>query len=65
MFICDIKKYNLLIYMLNFNMIKSMSEEKTNTEAYAEWLDAKEAADKEPGPIASIWLSFKSFFTSS
>ena len=26
---------------------------------------AKEAADKEPGPLASIWLSFKSFFTSS
>ena len=51
--------------MLNFNMIKSMSDEKTNTDAYAEWLDAKEAADKEPGPLASIWLSFKSFFTSS
>ena len=30
--------------MLNFNMIKSMSNElsKSNTEAYAEWLDAKE-----------------------
>ena len=51
--------------MLNFNMIKSMSEEKTNAEVYADWLDAKEAADKEPGPLASIWLSFKSFFTSS
>ena len=51
--------------MLNFNMIKSMTREKTNTETYAEWLDSKEAADKELGPIASIWLSFKSFFTSS
>ena len=51
--------------MLNFNMIKSMSEEKTNTEAYAEWLDAKEAADKEPGRLSSIWHTFKSFFTSS
>ena len=51
--------------MLNFNMIKSMSREKSNTEAYAAWLDAKEAADKGPGPLASIWLSFKSFFTSS
>ena len=51
--------------MLNFNMFKSMNEEKTNTEAYAEWLDSKEAADKEPTRLSSIWLSFKSFFTSS
>ena len=36
--------------MLNFNMIKSMSNElsKSNTEAYAEWLDSK---DHEP----SFW----------
>ena len=59
------KKYNLLLYMMNFNMMNSMTQEKTNTEVYAEWLDAKEAVDKEPGPLASIWLSFKSFFTSS
>ena len=40
--------------MLNFNMIKSMSNEKSNTEAYAEWLDAKEE---------KTWFQwFKGFF---
>ena len=47
--------------MLNFNMIKSMSNElsKSNTEAYAEWLDAK---DHEPSFWQNLAKKIKTLF---
>ena len=41
--------------MLNFNMMNSMSNKKSNTEAYAEWLDAKEDASRDK---PSFWQNF-------